>query len=252
MKTLTKNKNDNLPLVKVILLIFIPSILLTASYILLGQIQKTIPSLLLFIVLAMLILFPVELAIVLNASKKEFGKYSVRSAFANHEKMSWKKIFIYGILLFGFAGIASVTVGPFETWITAPISNKLTEIIPTYFDWNNIEYIRQYPKNLLILTCVLFAIFNIFIGPIVEELFFRGYLTSKISRFGKWSPAIITILFSLYHLWLPLQNIFRICIILPMSYVTWKEKNIYISMVSHCLCNLVSTVSFFVTIFAVK
>lgn len=248
MKTLIKTKDINLPLIKVILLIFVPTILLTTSYVLLGQMQKTIPSLLLFFTLALFILFPLELAIVFKASKKEFGRYSFRSAFVNHEKMSWKKILIYGVLLFGFAGIASATVSQFESWITAPISNNLTEIIPTYFDWNNIEYIRQYPKNLLILTCVLYAVLNIFIGPIVEELFFRGYLTSKLGRYGKWSPVIITVLFSLYHLWNPLQNLFRIFIFLPAAYIAWKEKNIYISMLFHCLCNLVSTTSFIVAV----
>ncbi len=251
MKTLIENKNDNLPLINVVFLIFVPTILLTVSYILLGFVQETIPSLLLFFLLAMFILFPIELAILFNTSKKEFGRYSVRSAFVNQEKISWRKIFIYGVLLFGLAGIVSATVGPFENWITTPISNKLAEIIPTYFDWNNIEYLRQYPKNMLILTCVFYGIFNILVGPIIEELYFRGYLTSKISRYGKWSPVIITVLFSLYHLWLPLQNIFRICAFLPVSYIAWKEKNIYISMVFHCLCNLISTVSFFAVVFVV-
>lgn len=252
MKTLVENKKDNLPLIKVVFLIFAPTILLTVSYILLGQMQKIIPSLLLFYLLATLILFPIELAIIFNASKKEFGTYSLKSSFVNHEKISWKRILIYAVLLFGFAGIVSATVGAFENWIATPISNKLAQIFPTYFDWNNFEYIRQYPKNILVFTCIFYGIFNVFVGPVIEELYFRGYLTSKISRFGKWSPVIITVLFSLYHLWLPLQNIFRICAFLPASYIAWKEKNIYISIAFHCLCNLISSIGFIITVFAVK
>lgn len=251
MKSLIENINDNLSLKKLVFLIFVPTTILSVSYVLLGRVLETIPSLLLFYSLAMLILFPTELAVVIYSSKKAFGSYSVRSAFINQGKTSWKKTLIYGVLLFSFAGIVSATVAPFENWITTPISNKLSEIMPAYYDWNNMEYFRQYPKNMLLLTCIVYGIFNVLVGPVVEELYFRGYLTSKISRFGKWSPVIITVLFSLYHLWLPLLNIFRICIFLPAAYIAWKEKNIYISIVFHCLCNLFSTISFIVAVFAV-
>ncbi|MBI9093986.1 MAG: CPBP family intramembrane metalloprotease [Sphaerochaeta sp.] len=113
------------------------------------------------------------------------------------------------------------------------------------------EYLRQYPQNILLITCIAFVALNVIIGPIIEELFFRGYLTSRISRFGKWAPVIVTVLFSLYHLWLPFNNVFRIVIFLPAAYVTWKERNIYISIVFHCLCNLFSTISFIIALYAV-
>ena len=250
MKTLIKNKNNNLSLLKVIFLTFIPTTILTTSYILLGHVQNAIPSLLLFFLLVMFILLPMELAIILYASKKEFGSYSVKSAFVNQEKMSWRKILIYGFTLFGFAFIVLITVGSFENWIVSPLSTKLAEIVPSYFDWNNIENLRQYPKYMVLLTCIVYGILNVLIGPVIEELYFRGYLTSKISRYKKWSPVIITVLFSLYHFWLPLQNIFRICAFLPAAYLAWKEKNIYISIVFHCLCNFISSVGFFVAVYS--
>lgn len=245
-----QQKSNNISLIKVILLIFIPTTILTLIYVLLGYIQKAIPSLLLFFVLAMLILFPIELAIVLRASKKEFGSYSVKSAFVNQEKATWKKSLLIGSLLFCFAGIMCVTVSPLENFLTLSVSNKLAKVTPAYFDWNNIENLRQYPKNILLLTCIAYVILNVIVGPIVEELFFRGYLTSKISRFGKNAPVIITVLFSLYHLWLPFQNMFRISAFLPAAYIAWKEKNIYISIVFHCLCNLFSTVSYIVALYS--
>ncbi|MDF2905459.1 MAG: Abortive infection protein [Herbinix sp.] len=251
MKTLIESKSNNLSLIKVALLIFIPTTTLTISYYLLGQVFQSIPSLLLFFALATIILFPIELAVVLCSSKKEFGRYSLKSAFVNQGKTSLIKTLLFSTLLFGFAGIVSATIGPFENWVTTPLSNKLIEIIPAYYDWNNMEYLRQYPKNILLLTCIAYALFNIIVGPVIEELFFRGYLTSKISRFGKWAPVIITVLFSLYHFWLPLQNLFRICVFLPAAYIAWRQKNIYISMIFHILCNLFSTISFIIIVFSI-
>lgn len=242
----------NISMWRVLLLIFIPTSLLTLTYFLVGHLlQNTIPSLLLFYLLAMFILFPIELLVVLFASKKEYGRYSLKSAFSNHQKLSWWKIFVYGSLLWAFAGIMSVTIAPLENMLFDLIANRLTHIIPPYFDWNNIGYLKQYSKNILLFTCFMYLFLNVLIGPIVEELFFRGYLTSKISRFGNYTPFIITVLFSLYHFWLPFNNLFRIIVFYPAAYFAWKKKNIYIAVVFHCLSNLVSSISLIVAVYTV-
>ena len=248
MEKLNKSIKDdkggsNLSIWIVIMLIFIPSSILTLSYIFIGYlVQDTIPALLLFFLLAMLILFPVQLIVVLTASKKEYGKYSFKSAFSDHQKLIWWKVILFGALLWGFAGAMSVTIAPLENILFAPISDRLFNILPAYFDWTNLDNLRQYPRNTLLLTCAIIFIFNVFIGPIIEELFFRGYLTARIGQYGKYAPLIITVLFSLYHLWLPFNNLFRIIIFYPAAYVAWKLKNIYITIVFHCLSNLVSSI----------
>lgn len=251
MTTYKTNVQKEMSLKKILCMIFIPSSILTIVYIITGSLNHAVPSLLLFYICAALILFPIEIGVVLKASKKEYGSYSLKSAFTNYNKMSWWKIFLYGAFLFAFAGIMSATVAPLENNLFALISNKLTQSIPVYFDWNNIEYIKQYPKDILLLTCVGYFILNVFVGPILEELFFRGYLTSKISRYGNFAPLIITILFSLYHFWLPFKNLFRIAIFFPAALIAWRQKNIYISIVFHCLCNLLATVSLIISVYSV-
>lgn len=252
MEALSKRIHGNLSILRVLFLVFIPTSLLTLIYyILAGYLQNTIPSLLMFFLLAMFILFPIEFWVVLHASKKEYGSYSLKSAFSNHQKLRWWTILAYGSLLWAFAGIMSATIAPLENMLFAPISSGLTRIIPAYFDWNNIDYLKQYSKNILVLTCVVYFILNGIIGPIVEEIFFRGYLTSKISRYGKYAPIIITVLFSLYHFWLPFNNLFRFVVFFPAAYFAWKNKNIYISIVFHCLCNMVSAISFISAVYAI-
>lgn len=250
MTTYKTNVQKEMSLQKILCMIFIPSSILTIVYIIIGGLNRTIPSLLLFYICATLILFPIEIGIVFNASKKEYGSYSLKSAFTNYKKMSWWKIFLYGSLLFAFAGIMSVTLAPLENTLFAPITNKFTQSIPEYFNWNNIEYYKQFSKDILLLTCVSYFILNVFVGPIVEELFFRGYLTSKLSRYGNFAPLIITVLFSLYHLWIPFNNLFRISVFLPAAWIAWRKKNIFISIVFHCLCNLLSTVFFIISVYS--
>ncbi|TCL58388.1 hypothetical protein EDD76_10641 [Kineothrix alysoides] len=250
---MTANNADTekeISLLRLLCFIFIPTSILTIIYIFIGFLQNKIPSLLLFFLLAVIILFPIEIGIVLYVSKKEYGSYSLKSSFFFHNKMSWWKIFLYGFFLFAFAGLMSVTIVPLENFLLAPISNHLAPLIPAYFDWTNMEYLKQYSNDILLLTCIGYFVLNVIVGPIVEELFFRGYLTSRIRRFGNWAPFIITVLFSLYHLWLPFNNLFRISVFLPAAFIAWKKKNIYISMTFHCMCNLFSTIGFITAVYS--
>lgn len=250
MTTDKTNLKEKMSILKVVAFIFIPTAILTALYIFMGYMQTVVPSLLLFSLLAIIVLFPFEVGMVIKASKKEHGKYSLKSAFNHYNKMSPLKIFIYGFFLSGFAGVVSITIAPLENSLFAPLSDKIAQTMPQYFNWNNIEYLKQYSKEILLATCILYFICNVIIGPIIEELFFRGYLTSKMSRFGNFAPLIITVLFSLYHFWLPFNNLFRICAFFPAAWMAWKKKNIYIIIVFHCLCNLLSTVSFIISVYS--
>lgn len=230
-----------------ILRIFTPTIILSLSYLLLGHFCN-IPHILLFCILGTVILVPVELGVILSASKKENGVYSLKSAFTVHEKLPLWKILIIAFILFGIAGLLSVFAAPLENRIFAEIRTALLNHLPTGFDWTNYEYIKSFSKPIRILTCIYYGIFNVLIGPITEELFFRGYLTSHYKKQSTFLPILIAILFSVYHFWLPFNNVFRILVFVPAAYVAYKKKNLYISLYFHCLCNLFSVVSFVVAV----
>jgi uncharacterized protein len=240
---------EELSLLHVIGLIALPTTLLTATYFIVGHIQERIPSLLLFFLLATVTLFPIELSVVLRAGRRQYGRYSLRSACTDHTHMSWWKILGYACVLFGFAGLMTAVIAPLELLVTAPLAQQLHAHLPAYFDWSDLDQLRSYSKGIVLMTCIAYVLLNGIIGPIIEELFFRGYLTSGIRRYGKWAPLIITVLFSLYHLWLPFNNLFRIAIFLPAAYAAWKHTNIFLSIGFHCLCNLFSSVSFIIAVY---
>ncbi len=241
-----------LPIHKVLLLILGPSLLLMLAYFLAAPLaEDRIPSLLLFFLLAVPLLFAIQLGVILAASKKEYGRYSLQSAFVVHQPVAWWKIILYGVLAWGFAGLMTVTVLPLEQALWAPIAERAAALLPRYFDWTDMALLAQYPRDTLLLTTGVILILNVFVGPVVEELFFRGYLTARVGRLGRYAPLLITVLFSLYHLWLPFQNLFRIFAFFPGFYAAWKMKNIYIAIVMHCLSNLVSSIGLVAAILAV-
>lgn len=232
-----------------ILRIFIPTIILTLSYLMLGHFCS-IPHILLFCILGTLILAPIELGMILKASKDEYGKYSLQSAFAGQEKCSLWKVLIIAFVFWGIAGLLSALIVPIENQVFAGIRSEILDRLPIGFDWTNYEYLKTFSKPMLIITCVYYGIFNVLIGPVTEELLFRGYLTSHYEKQTAFTPIMITILFSFYHLWLPFNNAFRILAFGPPAYAAYKKKNLYISICFHCLCNLFSTVSFILAILA--
>jgi len=230
-----------------LLRIFMPTIILSLSYLLLGYFCN-IPHILLLCILGTFILVPIELGVILSASKKEYGIYSLKSAFLEQEKIAIWKVLIIAFLFFGIAGLLSAFIAPIENQIFAEVRSSVLRSLPIGFDWTNYEYMKTFSKPILILTCVYYGIFNVLIGPITEELFFRGYLTSHYIKQNSFTPILIAVLFSLYHFWLPFNNIFRILAFAPVAYVAYKKKNLYISVCFHCLCNLFSVVSFILAV----
>ncbi len=229
---------------KTIAMVFGTTGLFTALYLITGILLPQLPTILIFCISGGLFLMPVEWFLMLRQSIKDYGKYSLRIALIGQEKQPVLHIFFFALVLFGVAGIFSFTVQPLENMLLLAFREKLLSFLPAGFDWNNIEYIKSFPKNIILATCTVYFIFNVFIGPITEEFFFRGYLTAHNNKYGKWTPVIITIIFSLYHFWLPFHNIFRIFAFLPMAYISYRKRTIYFCMVSHILCNLFSTISF--------
>ncbi len=228
--------------------IFIPTFALSLAYLLFGHFCK-MPFILLFCILGTVILVPIELGIILSSSKKEYGTYSLKSAFTGQEKMPIWQVFIIAFVFFGIAGLISTFIAPIENQIFAETRATVLHNLPAGFDWTNYEYLKSFSRPMLLLTCVYYGIFNVLVGPITEELFFRGYLTSHYEKQSAFTPILIAILFSLYHFWLPFNNVFRILIFAPVAYVAYKKKNIYISIFFHCICNLLSAISFILVVF---
>jgi membrane protease YdiL (CAAX protease family) len=76
--------------------------------------------------------------------------------------------------------------------------------------------------------------------PVVEELYFRGYLLPRIPGSRRWAPLLNAALFSLYHFFSPWQNLSRTLAVAPIAYaVSWK-RSVYVGILAHCLLNTIA------------
>ena len=72
------------------------------------------------------------------------------------------------------------------------------------------DRVAEYSREAWLVTLGAYFILNGFVGPIVEELYFRGYLLPRMEWMGRWAPLVNVSLFSLYHFWSPWQIVGRI------------------------------------------
>lgn len=87
---------------------------------------------------------------ILYASKKEYGTYSLKSAFDGQEKLAIWKIMLIAFVFFGMAGLCSAFVAPIENQIFAELRVAVLNNLPIGFDWTNLEYIKSFSKPILV------------------------------------------------------------------------------------------------------
>ena len=182
-------------------------------------------------------LIPVELGILFYEGKKLNGKLSLKGVVCFTEKSSLKSYFIFVPLLLVYAILLFVFVSPL---FTPSISEALFAWYPQEY---NLQNLMAHPGDLsgyagIYLLMGLFILIDGVLGPIVEELYFRGYLLPRMNGYaGRWAPALNITLFSLYHFFSPWENPIRIIAFLPWGYLVWKKRDIRFSILVHVLMN---------------
>ena len=182
-----------------------------------------------------------ELGWLLREGRRRTGRWSIAGALAwRPGKFTWRKwLLVFALLLWQIA--MAFVVGAFKP-----------AIVENLFSWMPTWAITPLPTNIgdtasstvLLTTAAALFLFNGIIGPLGEELYFRGYLLPRLSRLGAWAPLINVALFSLYHFWTPWDLVTRIVLLLPMAYATWKTRDVRIAIGAHVGIN---TLSFFLS-----
>jgi hypothetical protein len=122
-------------------------------------------------------------------------------------------LLVAAIVGFGILSLAEVPVrdalfGWLPDWFVAPVA---------------LESVTDYSASAWYVTLVGYFALNVVLGPVTEELYFRGYLLPRMSQFGHWAPLLNVALFSLYHFWSPWQLLSRIAGD-AYAYAVWRQE----------------------------
>lgn len=171
-----------------------------------------------------------ELGWLLYQAHRLTGTWSLRSVLPYRPTpFGWRKaLLVVGLLVWAIAaaillgGLKPVIVDNFFGWMPAWAINPLPDDIASATS-----------GTMLLLTALGLLLVNVLAGPVVEELYFRGYLLPRLAKLGIWAPLVNVSLFSLYHLWKPWDLLTLIVILTPMAYAVWYTRDIRIGIAVH-------------------
>ena len=220
-------------------LFLVPGALMTLAFVVLAPIVESagFPPLAALLLAILLMLIPIELGVLLRAGRGHDQR--IRSVVPYRRPLPLRDwVWLVPVL------VALAFVGFGVSMVVEPA------VIDAVFGWLPDWFVRpvdadkatDFSREAWLVTLAAFLVLNGFIGPVVEELYFRGYLLPRMEWMGRWAPLVNVSLFSLYHFWSPWQIVGRILGFGPTVYaVRWKE-NVYLGMAVHCTLNTLSVV----------
>lgn len=227
-----------------ILLHLVPGAIATLVYVLSvpGFIRLGYPSITALYLPMILAVILMELGYLLYRGQKKNGSLSLRGIVDFRQPVPWWMYIAFPLLILVWGIVVTGLVSPIDNLLL----DRLFGWLPDWYALRSLLQIKEvYPRAAILVTAGCALILNGMVGPIVEELYFRGHLLPRLSRFGRWAPLLNVILFSLYHLWTPWMFFSRVILLVPMVYLVWWKRNIYIGIIAHSLLNLIGTLVLF-------
>ncbi|GAB5527738.1 MAG: hypothetical protein Roseis2KO_56100 [Roseivirga sp.] len=238
MKTKFSIKQDQLTFSKQVVNHFYLGVIITVFYAAISPqvVEAGYPSITVLLLAELLVLTPIGLSHLYRKGKLLNGRYSLYNVIAFREKLPVKSLIGWSLL--GVLGCLVVYAPAY------PLGLYLRE---TLFSWLPEWYFNPgfgTSDTQLIARVLLVGIFiDGLVGPIIEELFFRGYLLPRMSYLKKWAPIVNGVFFGLYHFWQPHNLIGLMAVGIVLSYIVWKKKNVYLGIIIHCSINIIGAIS---------
>jgi uncharacterized protein len=195
------------------------------------------PSIMALILAGIFVITPLQWGYLVYQSRKK-GQKLFGEVIQYLEPLTWKEYLIWTPVVIVGSGALMALMGP------------VTNAIQSLFSWMP-EYMvldlglsNAYSYQTLLFTFSLMLLFGVLIGPLTEELYFRGFLLPRMpTKMKNWGPAFHSLFFGLYHIWTPWFFAARALALLPLSYTVKHKKNLYLGIISHCLLNSIDFVT---------
>ncbi len=217
-----------------VILHLLPGILVGCFYFLARQPVANMgyPSILALLLAFAFILIPVELGYLLYQGKKKTGRFTLQGIISYRNPIPWWQYLVWVLIIFVATGAIFNLLKPVDVFLRERLFFWMPDV--------NYGLDGNYSRTILIVTYSLFLIFNVFLAPLVEELYFRGYLLPRMK--GRFATLLHSFLFAAIHVFTPWMIITRTLGLLPILFGV-KKKNIYIGMIVHILGNSVDFIT---------
>lgn len=213
-----------------------PGVVILLLYLLLVPLTKhfAYPPLLALMMAAFLVLVGLELGHLLREGIKRNGRVSLEGIVLYRKKTSW---FVFMGVSFGAIVLAFIFFGLTQA-LDEYLLERFFDWLPDWYIYTNLDAFEAYSRRVLIATFSVRLLLDGFVFPVIEELYFRGYLQPRLSRFGRFAPLISHSLFTLYHVWQPWNYPTIFLSVLPLAYLVWWKQDYRLGIGIHCALNV--------------
>ncbi|MFI9411502.1 lysostaphin resistance A-like protein [Nocardia gamkensis] len=213
----------------------VPGVLIVAAYLLIAQpIVETIgyPAFMGWAIALCLVLIPL-LAGLAWLGRLHNGRFSLRGVLHYTDRpVPRGKLVAMVAALIAWMMVAGLTLAPlnnvckgFFGWL--PYANTGDSGNNTYLDMHG------YSHSMLLTTMVICLPLTGISLPLIEELYFRGFLLPRIAYLRGRAPVVNTVLFALYHFWSPWVFVSRVIFTFPGYWFAWRYEDIRLSIGMH-------------------
>ena len=185
-----------------------------------------------------LVIAPLELGYLFIQGKRRNGRWSLAGVVDYDERFSARQIARWTVpLVLWWIVILAISIALLDSWLADTVFAWYPESIR---NMATLDATGDTPATAVLVIVFAAALaLNGVLGPVAEELYFRGHLLPRIDRLGRAAPVLNTVLFSLYHFWSPWQNLARIIGLLPWIYVVWRKRSVQLSIAVHVTANTI-------------
>lgn len=224
-------------LLQSVLLHLFPGVALTLFVLVVAPVltDRGYPGVLALFIVIGVVIAPLELGYLLYQARRTTGTWNLLAVVDYRERLPRRTYLKLGLPLIGWWVLMLLLFVPvIDPWLTDTAFGWYPETIREFASFEDDASLST--AATVTLLVIAFAS-NGFLGPVVEELYFRGYLLPRMAHLGRWAPVLHTVLFSVYHLWSPWQNLGRILALLPWVTVVWRTRSLALSLVVHMAVN---------------
>jgi membrane protease YdiL (CAAX protease family) len=239
-----ETEHSRLPGPLLILLHLVPGIIFAVFFFALSWlfIRRGLTGYLALLIAIPACLAPLEIGVMLLWSARFTGTRPLSGAIRYRRKGTVVDYVVLPPLLFLCWSVMSIVVNPVGQYLETHLSAWL----PAWAIQDALlKGVANCPPGQRNITLVLAVLLSGFVAPVVEELYFRGFLLPRMEHWGWAGPVVNALLFAIYHFYFP-GNVPGIFVaFLPIAYVVKIKKDWRIAAIVHSMFNLWGVFSVF-------
>jgi uncharacterized protein len=229
--------SDSIPMPRLIFLHLAPGLVILVVYLLLARptVQLGYPPVMALLIAALVGIAGFQLGHLLVLSWRRNRNLSLQGIVLYTERLP-------ALHFVGFTvGVATLAVFALLLLSTADkfVLTHFFSWLPAWYNYFDPSQYKRFAHSALVTTAVARFLIDGLVLPVIEELYFRGYLLPRIPATGSLAVGINAGLFTLYHLWQPFNYLTIFIFALLLAYTVRRTQSVWVGISVHALLNLI-------------